>query len=148
VSPTDLIAELRAALDAEEAAVRALAEPHDWRAGPGDDPTWEDESTVYMWPPEFHTPYEGDKHWRGLTTSSPELAVHIARHDPKFVLADIAAKRKLIARGGPFCTSRCDDPGNEPMDPDTDWKTPLEHHLDCGAYEAAQAIAEAYGITA
>jgi hypothetical protein len=73
---------------------------------------------------------------------------HIAAHQPTRVLADIAAKRKLIARGGPFCTSRCDEPGREPMDPETNWTTPLEHHLDCGAYEAAKILAEAYGIRA
>lgn len=76
-------------------------------------------------------------------TWSPE-AEHIVRHDPARVLREIDAKRQLIARGGPFCTSDCDEPGNEPMDPDTNWTTPLEHHLDCAAYEAAKLIALPY----
>jgi hypothetical protein len=129
---TDPIAELRAALDAEEASARVLAEPHDWRAGPGADPTWEDESTVYMWPPEFHTPYEEDKHWRGLTTSSPELAVHIARHDPAFVLADIAAKRKLL------------DLYEAAAEESDDY----EHGQHAASLlSAIETLAEAYGIT-
>lgn len=66
---------------------------------------------------------------------------HILRHDPVRVLAEVEAKRKLIERGGPFCTSGCDEPGNEPMDPDTNWTTPLAHHLDCAAYEAAKLMA-------
>jgi hypothetical protein len=92
----DLVAFLRARLNEDEERVRALAEPHEWHTGPGDDPDWEDESTVHMWPPEFHTPYEQDKHWRGLTASNPALAAHIARYDPARVLADIAAKRATL----------------------------------------------------
>jgi hypothetical protein len=69
---------------------------------------------------------------------------HIARHDPARVLREIDAKRQLIARGGPFCTSNCDEPGNEPMDPDTNWTAPLEHHLDCAAYKAAGLLALPY----
>ena len=72
------------------------------------------------------------------------LTPHIAAHDPARVLREIDAKRQLIARGGPFCTSRCDEPGNEPKNPDTNWTTPLEHHLDCGAYQAAALLAAPY----
>ncbi|WP_086559417.1 DUF6221 family protein [Streptomyces africanus] len=71
-------------------------------------------------------------------------AEHIAEHNPARVLREIEAKRQLIARGGPFCTSDCDEPGNEPMDPDTNWATPLEHHLDCDAYTAAAVLALPY----
>ncbi|MFK4797803.1 DUF6221 family protein [Streptomyces sp. MPA0124] len=73
-----------------------------------------------------------------------ETAEHIARHDPERVLREIDAKRQLVARGGPFCTSDCDDPDNEPKNPDTDWTTPLDHHLDCAAYEAAKVLALPY----
>ncbi|MFJ2399877.1 DUF6221 family protein [Streptomyces xanthochromogenes] len=76
-----------------------------------------------------------------LTTAD---ALHIARHDPARVLADIEAKRVLIARGGPFCTSDCDAPGNQPMDPESNWTTPLEHHFDCAAYEAAKVLTLPY----
>lgn len=72
------------------------------------------------------------------------VARHIAEWDPARVLREISAKRQLIARGGPFCTSNCDEPGNEPMDPDTNWTTPLEHHPDCAAYEAARVLAAVY----
>ncbi|MCX5335494.1 DUF6221 family protein [Streptomyces sp. NBC_00140] len=69
---------------------------------------------------------------------------HIVRHDPARVLAEVEAKRQLTARGGPFCTSNCDEPGNEPMDPDTNWTTPLEHHFGCGAHEAAKLFARPF----
>lgn len=93
----DLIEFLRARLDEDEADVKALTVPHDWHTGPGDDPQWTDEELVCMWPPEFHTPYEQDKHWRGLTVSGPELAAYIARHDPAHALREIEAKRQQIA---------------------------------------------------
>ncbi|MET8978538.1 DUF6221 family protein [Streptomyces sp. NPDC004539] len=71
-------------------------------------------------------------------------ALHIAAHDPARVLLEVDAKRRLLARGGPVCTSNCDEPGNEPSNPDTNWTTPLEHHFDCAAYEAAQLLALPY----
>jgi hypothetical protein len=108
---------------------------------------------------------EGGRYW-SVTTTAPKdttptvelvgsgmsgggvheeaVARHIVWHDPARVLAEVEAKRKLIARGGPFCTSDCDEPGNEPMDPDTNWTTPLEHHLDCAAYNAARELAVVY----
>lgn len=92
----ELVAFLRARIAEDTAVVRALAEPHDWRTGPGDDPEWADASLVCMWPPEHHTPYEQDKHWRGLSTSNPELAAYIARHDPARALAEVEAKRRLL----------------------------------------------------
>jgi hypothetical protein len=140
----DLIAFLRAQLDEDERIARAVRVPPYWHQGPGDDPEWTDEELVCMWPPEFHTPYERDKHWRGLTVEGPELAEHIATHDPTRVLREIDAKRQLLARGGPFCTSNCDDPDSEPKNPDTNWTTPLEHHFDCAAYQAAQLLALPY----
>lgn len=116
----DLTDFIRARLAEDEAVVRALAEPHEWHTGPGDDPEWEDESTVYMWPPEFHTPYEQDKHWRGLTASNPRLAAHIARHDPARVLRDVEAKRRIVechepwtAANGDIICGRC---GREHID--------------------------------
>jgi hypothetical protein len=126
----DFITRLRAALDEQERIARALTEPHDWHVGPGDDPTWEDESTVYLWPPEFHTPYEEDKHWRGLTTSGPALAAYIAAHDPAFVLADIAAKRAVIDA---FEAAVRSAPGAYPPDAS-------------GLGQAVRLLAEAYSI--
>lgn len=97
----DLIEFLRARLDEDAAVVRALTVPHEWHTGPGDDPEWTSEELVCMWPPEFHTPYEQDKHWRGLPVSGPELAAHVARHDPARVLREVEAKRQILeAHGG------------------------------------------------
>lgn len=92
----DLVQWLRAQLDDDERTARAVRVPPDWHQGPGDDPEWTDEELVCMWPPEFHTPYERDKHWRGLTVEGPELAAHIALHDPARVLREIDAKRQLL----------------------------------------------------
>lgn len=92
----DLIEFLRARLDEDEAGVRALKVPHGWHTGPGDDPDWSNECMVLMWPPEFHTPYEQDKHWRGETISGPETAAYVARHDPARTLREITAKRAAI----------------------------------------------------
>ncbi|MFJ8929200.1 DUF6221 family protein [Streptomyces sp. NPDC102364] len=109
----DLVQWLGAQLDEDERIARAVRVPHDWHQGPGDDPEWTDSEMVCMWPPEFHTPYERDKHWRGLTVEGPELAAHIAEHDPARVLREIDTKRQLIALhphkpyppvpGGVFC---------------------------------------------
>lgn len=71
-------------------------------------------------------------------------ALHIASNDPDRVMGKIDAMWRLIARGGPFCTSGCGDPGNEPMNPDANWATPLKHHSDCAAYEAARVLALPY----
>jgi hypothetical protein len=92
----DLVAFLRARLDEDEQAARAVHVPPDWHQGPGDDPEWASDEMVLWWPPEFHTPYEQDKHWRGLTVNTPELAAYLARHDPARVLAEVDAKRRLL----------------------------------------------------
>jgi len=92
----DLAAFLKARLAEDEAVARAVTVPHEWHTGPGDDPEWTDEELVCMWPPEFHTPYEKDKHWRGLTVPGPALAAHIARHDPARVLREVEAKRRIV----------------------------------------------------
>lgn len=52
--------------------------------------------TVLWWPPEFHTPYEEDKHWRGQALDG-QLAPHIAEHDPARALREIDAKRQALA---------------------------------------------------
>lgn len=92
-----LLVFLHARLDEDEVVVRALAVPHEWHTGPGDDPDWTNEAMVLMWPPEFHTRYEEDKHWRGESFSDAEIAAHIARHDPAQVLREIEGKRALLA---------------------------------------------------
>jgi hypothetical protein len=89
VTPTEMIAAFRAALDADEATARAVTErqPYDeWDAvGAGT------ESDVHR------------SHWEVVRIARPhpnpaahDIAQHIARHDPAFVLADIASKRKLL----------------------------------------------------
>ena len=92
----DLVEWLRAQLDEDERTARAVRAPHDWHQGPGDDPDWTNSEMVLMWPPEHHTPYEQDKHWRGLTVEGPELAAHIAEWDPARVLREIDAKRRIL----------------------------------------------------
>ncbi|MGW4648063.1 DUF6221 family protein [Kitasatospora sp. NPDC004289] len=54
--------------------------------------------TVLWWPPEFHTPYERDRHWRGqdIEFSGQAIAPHIARHDPARVLAEVKAKQYIL----------------------------------------------------
>jgi hypothetical protein len=94
----DLAQWLGQQLDADERIARFVGVPHDWHQGPGDDPEWTDEALVCMWPPEFHTPYEEDKHWRGLTVAEGgELAAFIAAHDPARVLREVDAKREALA---------------------------------------------------
>ncbi|MEW2108684.1 DUF6221 family protein [Streptomyces albidoflavus] len=92
----DLITFLRARLDEDEAVAQGTTVPLDWHQGPGDDPDWTTSEMVLMWPPEHHTPYEQDKHWRGLTADPEGLAAHIARHDPARVLAEVEAKRRIM----------------------------------------------------
>ena len=120
---------ITARLNEIERIARAVRVPHEWHQGPGDDPEWTDEEMVCMWPPEFHTPYERDKHWRGLTVEGSELAAHIAEHDPASVLAEVEAKRQQLdehrpatpkalphrTRGCLTCTTAqaWDDPANE-----------------------------------
>ena len=143
----DPIQWLLAQLNEDERIARA--------AGGRSEQTWEadlsgkDPLGQPSWPVAVR--YTTDGRLRGAVAHLPvtqerseDRMVHIARHDPARVLREIDAKRQLIARGGPFCTSDCDEPGNEPMNPDTNWTTPLEHHFDCGAYEAAKVLAAVY----
>jgi len=90
-----LVAFLRARLEDDERVARGTRTPPDWHQGPVEDPEWESNEVVHMWPPEHHTPYEQDKHWRGLTTGA-ELAAHIARQDPARTLREVEAKRQLV----------------------------------------------------
>ncbi|GHG97281.1 DUF6221 family protein [Amycolatopsis roodepoortensis] len=85
----DLIAFLRAQLDKDEQAARA--------ASPG---PWQVDKETY--PEAIHgadgaTPVSGGR-WGGEASvfDKDEDAIHIARHDPVRVLADVAAKRQII----------------------------------------------------
>lgn len=123
----ELVDFLRARLDEDEAAAR--------RAG---------DSFRQIGETGVIVATEGDRAEECASANWAGIAEHIVRHDPARVLAEVEAKRQLTARGGPFCTSNCDEPGNEPMDPDTNWTTPLEHHFGCGAHEAAKLFARPY----
>lgn len=89
----DLVAWLREQLDADERAAKAASEqaPSTWQTGLGDDEWTRDRMLFYS---------GGEPMWdnegaQGL--SLPEgLAPHIARHDPVRVLAEAAAKRRII----------------------------------------------------
>lgn len=109
----NLVQFLRDRLDEDEQAARGTETPPDWHQGPVDDPEWESDEVVHMWPPEHHTPYEQDKYWRGLTADTVGLAAHIARHDPARVLREIEAKREIVRQAdlylcdsGPGCGYR------------------------------------------
>lgn len=98
-----LVQFLHSCFDEDERMARDTGVPLDWHQGPGDDPEWTDDGMILMWPPEFHTRYEQDKHWRGLPVDDgPGLAAHIARHDPARVLAEIDAKRRLVSLHEPL----------------------------------------------
>lgn len=120
----ELVDFLRARLDEDEQVARGTTTPLDWHQGPGDDdPEWVGDEMVLMWPPEFHTPYEQDKHWRGLTADPAGLAAHIVRHDPARVLAEVEAKRRILDKVVPQMNDMTDqihaEFGVGPMDPST-----------------------------
>lgn len=124
----DIAAFIRAQLDAEAEEARAVRVPPDWHQGPGDDPEWTNDEMVLMWPPEFHTRYEEDKHWRGLTVEGVELAAFIARRDPARALAEVDAKRRVLARHQPYDASYYG--GYRDPDEDEDERGP--HCRTCG----------------
>lgn len=144
VTADPIVAFLRARIAEDEAAARAVTVPHEWHTGPGDDPEWTDEELVCMWPPEFHTPYEEDKHWRGLTVPGLALAAHIARHDPAAALRRIAADRRMLELhvlgetnwGDGFTSERC-----MVCDPEPDESAPA---FPCATL---RLLAEGYGWT-
>jgi hypothetical protein len=70
------------------------------------------------------------------------MVEHIARNDPAAVLRRCEADRKLLARGGPFCS--CYEYG-PPTNPNTGQSIP--HHYDCSSYETASLLAGVYGIS-
>lgn len=107
----DLVAFLRARLDDDEQAAR--------RACQYASPEWHlDEEfgeTVLWWPPEPRVaeeercrglPVISDR-WRGQTIEStgPDIAPHIARHDPARVLAEVDAKRRIMDEIAPEATA-------------------------------------------
>ena len=72
-------------------------------------------------------------------------AYDIARNDPARALADVEAKRELLATDDtPFCTSGCWRPDQTPKDPDSGWTVVIPHHYDCTAYYIAQVLALPY----
>lgn len=93
----DLITWLRGVLDDDETAAKA-ATPGPWGAQPGGQGTfdneWEVVSDAHEHPhPGHYVVYTG---YEGGGASSEQNALHIARHDPRQVLADIAAKRAIL----------------------------------------------------
>jgi hypothetical protein len=80
---------LNARLDEDEQMAQAASAGLPWRAGTKSDglPSrneW-DLDLVYQYPDES-----------GVVQCSPEEAPHIARHDPARVLAEVAAKRRIV----------------------------------------------------
>jgi hypothetical protein len=74
-----------------------------------------------------------------IVTGDGPMARHIADWDPARVLAETAAKRKLLEAGGPYCDMYCDDPDNQPV-----WDFPLVHYIGCSADQAAKLLATVY----
>lgn len=70
------------------------------------------------------------------------LAEFFERNGPAAVLRRCAADRKLLERGGPFCS--CYEYG-PPTNPNTGQSIP--HHYDCSSYETASLLAGVYGIS-
>lgn len=137
---TDFAAWLDTAITTREQLAQAVAYPADWHQG-SDDDEWESPELVCMWPPEFHTPYEQDKHWRGLTAHDEQLAAHIAANDPAAVLRRCAADRKLLElHGGRAHACPVID-----TDGDLDERANLYDHEVC---PVVQLLAEGYGWTA
>lgn len=129
---TDLIAELRAALDAEEAAARAAFGK--WGGVEGTDWIIEVGLPLDEWQPPGYGNNLG-------SIRLEEHRKHIIRHDPLTVLADIAAKRGIIechepwtAANGDIICGRC---GREHID-----GRPGGHY-PC---QTMRLLAEAYGI--
>lgn len=122
----DLITRLRAALDDHESA--ALGAKGDtggrWTQDDG--------------PPEDIVLYDKS----GKLTMGQ--ARHIARHDPAFVLADIAAKRKLLDMHAEsdFPYNPDDGPG------DYSWTARCDRCYEDTPCTTLRLLAEAYGITA
>jgi hypothetical protein len=99
----DLAAFVRRRLDEDEQIARAACEyaEAEWRLDE------EYGETVLWWPPEPRVAEAERRHglpvtsdqWRGQTIESggTRIAPHIARHDPARVLADVAAKRRILA---------------------------------------------------
>lgn len=101
----DLIAFIRARLDEDEQAARAAIDQArtnaEWHVSDIGD-------TVLMWPPEpevaanlrahgmHHEAQEADG-WQGEQILTERLVPHIARHDPARVLAEVRAKRSILA---------------------------------------------------
>lgn len=118
VAELDIAAFLRARLDERE-AVALAATPGPWESE-GDDPTDDEVYTV-------HDGEHGDlvgnvvAFARGGDRQQPNT-VHIADNDPAFVLADVAAKRRLIAGHGPGRVVDESD-GRWASDPDS-WDPP------------------------
>lgn len=84
----DVLAWLRDTIEDDLAVARAVRQPPDWHQGDFDN--WELD-LVYMWPPE-----RPGEHWRGLLVDDERLAAHIARHDPRNVIADCEAKLAVL----------------------------------------------------
>jgi hypothetical protein len=123
----DLVTRLRAALDTHETVAKAAAD--------GDSGAWfvGDKWNVYR---AEDTAPRGDAEENQLVVygTVQVQAAHIAVHDPAFVLADIAAKRKLV------------DLYAEVVQWDTD-EPEFAYGRAVGLGIAVRAIAEAYGIT-
>lgn len=99
VGVDDIVAFLTARLDEDEAVAKA-ATPGPWRHNPNKH--WRKPGTPWFEEAVFAGPIGSEANCVAGTgeTDDPQSmadAVHIARHDPARVLAEIAAKRAIVA---------------------------------------------------
>ena len=116
-----MIAWLRAQYDAYEAAARATG-GRSWRAQPTDQSVYAERSAVVVrtdvpldapWSSEWVDPYVVPPQEEGGEGIAPADAEHIALHDPGIELADIAAKRAILAMH--YETELESEPDHDPM---------------------------------
>lgn len=136
----DLITQLRAALDAEEATASA-ATPGPWIAHAYTDYDCDFEATIGTGHDTHDTANVVGHGYEGGGVQSMTDARHIAAHDPAFVLADITAKRALIDLHRPIRQRSTGSGGGT-----------IDDCAICDAYPAQypcatlRLLAEAYGI--
>lgn len=90
----DLVAFLRARLDKDEQAAQAVG-------------CVEIEAVDHLWETKYLNLRQPDGEVRHTAEFSAELADHIARHDPARVLAEVDAKRQIVAASNADCLPGC-----------------------------------------
>lgn len=146
---TDLVDFVRARLDDDEATAAVITPggfaPAQWRPERSRNGRWVRLHTWLRQNNQAAGTEQRDSEAVVITANERAEWAHIARHDPAAVLAEVEAKRALLATDDtPFCTSGCWRPDQTPKDPDSGWTVVIPHHYDCMAYYIAQVLALPY----